>query len=293
MCKESVAVIKKNVNEKKGMEDSQKYVIIINEKSTVYNKERVGMVMLEGFSLEKIHLMPGLFQERADVNRNYLMELSAANLLQNFYLEAVVRIGDDAEPTEFHWGWEAPSCQLRGHFLGHWLSAAAVLSVTQKDTELKAKMDKIVDELDRCQELNGGKWCASIPEKYFEKLARDEYVWSPQYTVHKTLLGLMHVYQYTGNKKALKILDGMADWFAGWIADMQQRNPHAVYSGEEGGMLEVWATISADRTGQILKSGECLCTAFFVSKIVGWSGCLDQLSPECKYSLCPRSCKNV
>lgn len=200
-------------------------------------------MMLKSFPLENVHLMPGLFQERADVNRNYLMELSAAGLLQNFYLEAVVRIGDDAEPSEFHWGWEAPSCQLRGHFLGHWLSAAAVLSVTQKDTELKAKMDKIVDELDRCQELNGGKWCASVPEKYFEKLAKDEYVWSPQYTVHKTLLGLMHVYQYTGNKKALKILDGMADWYTDWVADMQTRNPHAVYSGEEGGMLEVWATL--------------------------------------------------
>lgn len=199
--------------------------------------------MLKSFSLENVHLMPGLFQERADVNRNYLMELSTAGLLQNFYLEAVVRIGDDAEPSEFHWGWEAPSCQLRGHFLGHWLSAAAVLSVTQKDTELKAKMDKIVDELDRCQELNGGKWCASVPEKYFEKLAKDEYVWSPQYTVHKTLLGLMHVYQYTDNKKALKILDGMADWYTDWVADMQTRNPHAVYGGEEGGMLEVWATL--------------------------------------------------
>lgn len=25
-----------------------------------------------------------------------------------------------------HGGWEDPSCQLRGHFLGHWLSAAAI-----------------------------------------------------------------------------------------------------------------------------------------------------------------------
>lgn len=170
------------------------------------------------------------------------MELEKQCLLQNFYLEAGIvmpglQVVDDPAAALLHWGWEAPICQLRGHFLGHWMSAAAVLSATDDDRELKAKLDCIVNELAKCQQQNGGKWIGSIPEKYFDKLADNEYVWSPQYTMHKTLMGLTHAYQYAGNQTALQILDGLSDWYTEWTDAMLQKNPHAIYSGEEGGML--------------------------------------------------------
>lgn len=195
--------------------------------------------MLKQINIENAHLLPGLFKERADVNRAYLMELKTENLLQNFYLEACIRT--DRDVSEMHLGWESPTCQLRGHFLGHWLSAASMLIAQNNDRELKAKLDIIIDELERCQKMNGGKWIGSIPEKYFKMLETDEYIWSPQYTLHKTLLGLYHSAMYAKNEKALDILSNAADWYIDWTADMQNKNPHAVYSGEEGGMLEVWA----------------------------------------------------
>ena len=37
--------------------------------------------------IENTYLLPGLFKERADINRAYLMELKSENLLQNFLLE--------------------------------------------------------------------------------------------------------------------------------------------------------------------------------------------------------------
>lgn len=195
--------------------------------------------MIQGIRPESARLLPGLFKEREDVDRAYLMELKTESLLQNFYLEAAVRIDRDLE--DMHLGWESPACQLRGHFLGHWLSAAAVLSVQNNDRELKAKLDIVIDELEKCQRLNGGEWIGSIPEKYFEKLAADEYIWSPQYTMHKTLLGLYHCALYAGSEKASGIMSRAADWYMRWTEEMQTRSPHAVYSGEEGGMLEVWA----------------------------------------------------
>lgn len=195
--------------------------------------------MIQGIRPESARLLPGLFKEREDVDRAYLMELKTESLLQNFYLEAAVRIDRDLE--DMHLGWESPACQLRGHFLGHWLSAAAVLSVQNNDRELKAKLDIVIDELEKCQKLNGGEWIGSIPEKYFEKLSADEYIWSPQYTMHKTLLGLYHCALYAGSEKAAGIMSHAADWYMRWTEEMQTRNPHAVYSGEEGGMLEVWA----------------------------------------------------
>ena len=195
--------------------------------------------MPNSINIENAHLLPGLFKERADVNRAYLMELTTENLLQNFYLEAGVRT--DRDVTEMHLGWESPTCQLRGHFLGHWLSAAAALVAQNNDRELKAKLECVIDGLERCQKLNGGRWIGSVPEKYFEKLEKNEYVWSPQYTLHKTLLGLWHSALYAKSEKALALLSNAADWYIDWTADMARKNPHAVYSGEEGGMLEVWA----------------------------------------------------
>ncbi|MGN1146770.1 MAG: beta-L-arabinofuranosidase domain-containing protein [Lachnospiraceae bacterium] len=211
--------------------------------------------MLSGYSFGEVELLPGLFKERADVNREYLMGLENQGLLQNFYLEAGIvmpglQVVDNPETAALHWGWEAPICQLRGHFLGHWLSAASALVAAEQDRELKAKLDTIIDELEKCQKLNGGQWLGSIPEKYFGKLERNEYIWSPQYVMHKTVLGLLHAYQYAGNEKALQLLDRLADWYVAWVKKMAEKNPHAVYSGEEGGMLEVWATLY-ELTGQL------------------------------------------
>lgn len=188
---------------------------------------------------ETARLLPGLFKERADINRAYLMELKTENLLQNFYLEAAIRVDRDLE--DMHLGWESPACQLRGHFLGHWMSAAAMLSAQNNDLELKAKLNIVIGELERCQKLNGGEWVGSIPEKYFAVLAGGEYIWSPQYTMHKTLLGLYHSALYAKIDKAAEIMSRAADWYLRWTEDMQSKNPHAVYSGEEGGMLEIWA----------------------------------------------------
>lgn len=202
--------------------------------------------MLKAARYENVHLLPSLFSDRAQVNRSYLMELENQGLLQNFYLEAGIvmpglQVLDDPSAAALHWGWEAPTCQLRGHFTGHWMSAAAMLVMTTGDRGLKARLEDIIDELDKCRLLNGGKWIGSIPEKFFGKLERNEYVWSPQYVMHKTLMGLYHSYLYAGIDKALLLLGHAADWYLDWTERMAQVNPHAVYSGEEGGMLEIWA----------------------------------------------------
>lgn len=39
-----------------------------------------------------------------------------------------------------------------------------------------AKLDFIIEELSRCQNLNGGKWIGPFPEKYFTKLQTGDYI---------------------------------------------------------------------------------------------------------------------
>lgn len=204
--------------------------------------------MFKPAEIGSVKILPGVFRERMDVNRSYLMELDSSCLLQNFCLEAGIilpglQVVDNPETANLHWGWEAPTCQLRGHFLGHWLSAAAKLIAAENDAELKVKLDKIISELARCQELNGGEWAGSIPEKYFTRLIKNQYIWSPQYVMHKTIMGLTDAYVYAGNTQALDILAHLSDWYIRWTEKAAELNPHAVYSGEEAGMLEVWAEL--------------------------------------------------
>ena len=141
---------------------------------------------------------------RTQDNRAYMLRLSRENLMRNYLMEAGLWTAPTL-PKDIHGGWESPTCQLRGHFSGHWLSAAAMLYQATGDVEIKGRADAMVEDLARCQKENGNGWAGSIPEKYLDWIARGKQVWAPHYTVHKTLMGLVDMYKLAGNKQALDI----------------------------------------------------------------------------------------
>ncbi len=190
----------------------------------------------------QVRLLPGMFQQRFDLNRRYLLSLRSENLLQNHYLEAGLW-GPRTRPEDCHWGWESPTCQVRGQFLGHWLSAAARIYASTGDPELKGKADWIVSELARCQQENGGEWAGSIPEKYLDWVARGKQVWAPHYVLHKTLMGLYDMFAYAGNEQALDIMVRWARWFHRWTGQFSREQMDDILDVETGGMLEAWANL--------------------------------------------------
>jgi DUF1680 family protein len=206
---------------------------------------------LEPVPIGNVSLLPGTFSDRARVNREYVASLEDHNLLQNFYLEAglwsatfrMSSMGSHDRGDDIHWGWESPTCQLRGHFLGHWLSAAAYIARSTSDTELAGKAERIVGELERVQKANGGRWVASIPEKYLNWLVRKRPVWAPHYTIHKTLMGLIDAYSVGGNKQALAIAENFAPWFHEWTAGFSREQMDDILDVETGGMLEAWSNL--------------------------------------------------
>src|SRR2546427_11587182 len=117
---------------------------------------------LQHLPFREARLLPGLFNNRFELNRRYVLSLKTHNLLQNHYLEAGLW-GPHGMPEDAHWGWESPTCQIRGEFLGHWLSAAAHIVANTGDLEIKGKADFIVSEAARCQHENGGGWARPIP----------------------------------------------------------------------------------------------------------------------------------
>lgn len=193
----------------------------------------------------EVSLLPGLFRDRRELTKAYVLRLKTEDLLQNHLIEAGVRV--EKPFAQMHQGWEVPYFQIRGHFAGHWLSAAAHFAATDHDSLLSARASEAVKNLKRCQELNGGQWVGSIPEKYFTILANGkEPIWSPQYTLHKTMMGLFDAYTYGGDKDALAVAGKSADWFLTWTEKLiREGHGEAVYGGECSGMLELWADLYA------------------------------------------------
>lgn len=207
------------------------------------------------FPLNQVQLTPSLFKERFDLNTKYVMSLTNDNLLRNYYFEAGIRnsnfdnlmrvtmYGDSGDGSDWHWGWDSPTSEIRGHFLGHWLSAAARIYQSTGSAEVKLKADTIVSELKRCQVKNGNGWAASIPEKYFRWLSEGQSTWAPQYVPHKTMMGLYHMYTFAGNTEALEIADGLAEWFYRWSEPFTREQFDTMLDMETGAMLELWADL--------------------------------------------------
>lgn len=72
-------------------------------------------------------------------------------------------------------------------------------------------------------------------------------IWAPYYTLHKILAGLLDVYEYSGNEKALDIVKGMGDWVYARLSQLPTSTLLSMWNryiaGEYGGMNEVMARL--------------------------------------------------
>jgi DUF1680 family protein len=191
------------------------------------------------FSMNQVRLLPSsIYFKAQEWNRGYMSRLAADRLLYTFHANAGLPVGS-AKPLG---GWEQPdngqrSSELRGHFVGHYLSASAQLAANG-DTEAKAKADYMVAEMAKCQQRLGGKYLSAFPPSWFDRLERGERVWAPFYTVHKIMAGLFDMYRLAGNKEALQVVEGMSAWADDWTAPKSEPAMQEILKIEFGGMAE-------------------------------------------------------
>lgn len=158
------------------------------------------------FQNTEVTLSPSWIKDRESLNIAFLKSLDADRLLHNFRVNA--GIPSSAQPLA---GWEAPGIGLRGHFVGHYLSAVSAIAEKYKDTLLTRRLDYVVDELYKCQQAYGNGYLSAFPENDFDVLeSKFGGVWAPYYTFHKIMQGLLDVYQRTGNRKAYDMVANMA-----------------------------------------------------------------------------------
>ncbi|MBV9267145.1 MAG: glycoside hydrolase family 127 protein [Acidobacteriaceae bacterium] len=187
-----------------------------------------------------VRLLPSIYKDSEEANLRYLKRLDAERLLHNFRVNA--GIASSAQPLG---GWEKPDCELRGHFVGHYLSACALMFSSTGDRDIKGKGDYIVSELAKCQAKLPGGYLSAFPLEFFDRLNAREKVWAPFYTIHKIMAGMYDMHEHCGNQQALQVLEGMAKWADNWSAPIPEPHMQDILNTEYGGMNEVLYNLAA------------------------------------------------
>jgi len=190
------------------------------------------------FALKDVRLLDGPFRAAMDRDRQYLHALDADRLLHMFRVTAGL-----PAPGEPYEGWERT--EVRGHTMGHYLSACAMMVAGSGDTQLRAKADSIVAELARCQQALGTSgYLSAFPESFIDRVENLQPVWAPYYTLHKIMAGLLDMHVHGGNDQALQIVEGMARWCKSRCDKMSDDQMQQMLNRtEQGGMNEVLANL--------------------------------------------------
>jgi DUF1680 family protein len=197
-------------------------------------REDAAMV-LKTFDLARVRLLDGPCKTAQEADRHYLHELDADRLLHAFRQNANL-----PAPGPPLGGWEAPTCEVRGHFIGHYLTACALMYASTGDEGLKAKADAMVGELGRCQQALGGGYLSAYPESFWDRLeSMQGPPWAPYYVIHKIMAGMLDVHELCGNAQALDVVKGMASYFKKRIDKLSIYKWDQILGVEFGGMAEV------------------------------------------------------
>jgi len=111
---------------------------------------------VEPFRMTEVRLGAGPFKDAQEANFAFLKRLDADRLLHDFRINA--GLPSSAKPLG---GWEKPDCELRGHFVGHYLSACALMYSSSGDNAVREKGEYIITELAKCQQKLGGGYLSA------------------------------------------------------------------------------------------------------------------------------------
>ena len=209
------------------------------------------------FSIRDVRLLDGPFKQAMEADARYLLEIEPDRLLSDFRVHAGL-----APKGEKYGGWE--SSGQAGHTLGHYLSACSMEYAATGDGRFGERVNYIVSELAACQKARAATTTAVSMAGYIGAIPREDTLWaevsagkirsrgfdlngawSPWYTVHKVMAGLLDAYLYCDNAMALRVEKGMADWTGTIVGHLSDSVRQKMLLCEYGGMNDVLANTYA------------------------------------------------
>ncbi len=193
---------------------------------------------VSAFPLEEVRLLDGPFKHAMELDGAYLLSLDPERLARNFRINA--GLPTQAEPLG---GWELPTCELRGHFVGHYMSACTQMYAATGDERYKEKGEAVVRALAECQEKLGSGYLSAFPESFMDRVETRKQVWAPYYTLHKIMAGIEDMYVYCGDAQALEMARKFGDWVVTRNSRLTDVQMQAMLQTEQGGMNESMANL--------------------------------------------------
>jgi len=197
------------------------------------------------FDLTDVRLLDGPFKNAMLLDQQYILSIDADRLLHTFRVNA--GLSSSAKPLG---GWEAPDVELRGHSLGHFMTACAFMYASTGDARFREKGNYVVAELEKIQNalpsrgFNTG-YLSAYPEEFIDRVETRKRVWAPYYTLHKIMAGLLDMYLHCDNELALRILVKNAEWVKLRMDRLTTAQQQAMLQTEFGGMNDVLANLYA------------------------------------------------
>ncbi|MBQ8625656.1 MAG: glycoside hydrolase family 127 protein [Agathobacter sp.] len=200
---------------------------------------------LSDFDMSDIVLLDSYETNAFEKEVAYLKKLDADKLLKGF-----CDIGKVESDATLYGGWE--NSAIKGHTLGHYLTAVAQAYATSGDKELLGIANHIVDVLAECQNAETG-YLAAIPESHYTQIEKGNTsgTWVPWYTMHKVIAGLIDAYELTGNDKALTVASKLGDWVysrtSTWSAATQATVLNVEYGGMNDCLYQLYSHTKSDK----------------------------------------------
>jgi DUF1680 family protein len=203
---------------------------------------------LQDFDMEQVRVTDEYLQQLFTADVDYLLRLDPDRLLAGF--EAVSRGQDPENGVTLYGGWEGGWSLLRGHTMGHYLTALAqahkqtVGTDPTMNQQINSVLDHVISEMKTYQDRTGGYLFAS-PESHFDRLeAGSSDIWVPWYGMHKVLSGIIDVYKLTGNETALEVASRLGDWVynraSSWNSSMRSQVLGIEYGGMNDCLYELY-----------------------------------------------------
>ena len=206
---------------------------------TIETRDKVEL-KAEPFPLSQVRLLDGPFKQARDLNHQYLLSLNPDRLLHSFRVSA--GLPSTAQP---YGGWEEPKGELRGHFVGHYLTACALMYASTGDEQVRQKGVAVVAGLAACQARFPSGYLSAYPESFFDRVEKQQPVWAPYYTLHKIFAGLLDMHVLAGDPQALAVAKKFGDWAITRNARLTDPQMQAMLGAEHGGMNECLANLYA------------------------------------------------
>ncbi len=203
---------------------------------------------LQDFPLDEVQITDAYQQNLFSKEMTYLLTtLDSDRLMAGFKA-----VSQNVTPTNLYGGWENQG--IRGHTMGHWLSAVAhayqqaLGSDATLASQIKTKLDDVISKLKSYQLSSGYLFATDISQfDQFDSGASGTSlatVWVPYYTMHKILAGLVDVYKYEGNADALAVASKLGDWLysraTGWSSSAKSTVLGQEYGGMNDALYELY-----------------------------------------------------